>query len=89
MEFEWDPLKATSNIKKHSVGFEEAATVFGDPLSLTISDMDHSGDEQRFVLLGQSYTGRLLIVVHTERSERVRIISARISTRNERKTYEQ
>jgi uncharacterized protein len=89
MEFEWDANKADSNLEKHSVSFEEAATAFGDPLSLTISDPDHSDDEERFVLLGQSFAGHLLVVVHTHRDERIRIIGARIATRNERRSYEE
>ena len=88
MQIEWDPSKATSNLKKHRVPFEEAATAFGDPLSLTIADPDHSDDEERFVLLGQAFTGRLVVVVHTYRHERIRIISARIATSNERRSYE-
>jgi uncharacterized DUF497 family protein len=76
------------NLEKHDVAFDEAATAFGDPLSLTIPDPDHSDDEERFVLLGQSFRGRLVVVVHTGRAERIRIISARIATRNERRTYE-
>ena len=89
MEFEWDRTKAESNIEKHDVSFDEAATAFGDPLSLTIPDPDHSDDEERFVLLGESYVGRLLVVVHTERGERIRIISARLATRTERVNYEE
>jgi uncharacterized DUF497 family protein len=69
VEFEWDPEKAVENERKHGVSFDEAATAFGDPLSLTISDPDHSDDEERFVLLGESYAGRLVVVVHTERQE--------------------
>ena len=88
MEIEWDPNKADSNLEKHGVPFDEAATAFGDPLSLTIADPDHSDDEERFVLLGQSFAGRLVVVVHTFRGERIRIISARIATRNERRSYE-
>ena len=89
MEFEWDQTKAESNLEKHDVSFDEAATAFGDPLSLTIPDPDHSEDEERFVLLGESYVTRLLVVVHTERGERIRIISARLATRNERVNYEE
>lgn len=89
MEFEWDAEKARSNVEKHEVSFDEAATSFGDPLSITIPDPDHSTDEDRFVLLGQSYLARLLVVVHTERSERIRIISARLATRRERHDYEE
>ncbi|MGH2759905.1 MAG: BrnT family toxin [Actinomycetota bacterium] len=89
MEFEWDSEKADSNLAKHGVSFDEAATAFGDPLSLTIADPDHSDDEERFILLGESFAGRLIVVGYTERHERVRIISARIATRNERRSYEE
>ena len=89
MNFEWDPRKAASNARKHGVSFEEAATAFGDPLSITISDPDHSEEEQRFVLLGLSHRERLLVVAHVEWEETVRIISARIATRRERRTYEE
>ena len=89
MEFEWDPAKAAENEQKHGISFGEAATAFGDPLSLTISDPDHSDDEERFVLLGESFSGRLLVVVHTERQERIRIISARLATGRERRSYEE
>jgi hypothetical protein len=88
MEIEWDPNKADSNLEKHGVPFDEAATAFGDPLSLTIADPDHSDGEERFVLLGQSFAGRLMVVVHTYRGERIRIISARIATKQERRSYE-
>ena len=88
MEIEWDPNKADSNLEKHGVPFDEAATAFGDPLSLTIADPDHSDGEERFVLLGQSFAGRLVVVIHAYRDERIRIISARIATRNERRSYE-
>jgi uncharacterized protein len=89
VEFEWDLHKAEANLEKHAISFEEATTVFGDPLSLTISDPDHSDDEKRFILLGQSYAGRLLVVVHTERGAGIRIIGARLATRRERVSYEQ
>lgn len=89
MEFEWDQAKADSNLEKHGVSFDEAATAFGDPLSLTIPDPDHSEDEERFVLLGETYLGRLVVVPHTERGERIRIISARLATGSERTSYEQ
>lgn len=89
MNFEWDPRKAASNLRKHRVSFEEAATAFGDPLSITIGDPDHSEDEQRFLLLGMSHTGRLLVVAHAERAETVRIISARLAGRHERQTYQE
>ncbi|MEA2476565.1 MAG: uncharacterized protein QOC87_764 [Actinomycetota bacterium] len=88
MEIEWDSNKANSNFEKHGIPFDEAATAFGDPLSLTIADLDHSDDEERFVLLGQSFAGRLMVVVHTYRGERIRIIGARIATRNERRSCE-
>ena len=88
MEFEWDQDKAESNLKKHGVSFEEASTVFGDPLSITIPDPDHSSEESRYVQLGQSFSGKLLVVVHTDRKEVVRIISARTASRGERLNYE-
>ena len=86
--FEWDEKKAKQNIKKHGISFEEAATVFGDPFSITIYDPLHSGDEDRFVILGISNKNRVLVVVHTDRDERIRIISARKATQKERKQYE-
>ena len=89
MEFEWDVAKAETNEQRHGVSFDEAATAFGDPLSITIPDPDHSDDEDRFVLLGETYQGRLVVVVHTERSERIRLISARLATRRERRSYEE
>jgi uncharacterized DUF497 family protein len=89
VEFEWDPEKAAENERKHGVSFDEASTAFGDPLSLTISDPDHSDDEERFILLGESYSGRLVVVVHTERLERIRIISAKLATGRERRSYEE
>lgn len=89
MEFEWDPDKAAENEQKHGVSFAEAATAFGDPLSVTISDPDRSDREDRFVLLGESYAGQLVVVVHTERSQRIRIISARLATLRERRSYEE
>ncbi|HSE36360.1 MAG TPA: BrnT family toxin [Blastocatellia bacterium] len=88
MVFEWDERKAQANLKKHQVSFEEASTVFGDPLSLTIDDPVHSEEESRFVTVGKSITGRVLIVVHSDRGDYIRIISARKATRHERKQYE-
>lgn len=88
MEFEWDPEKAAANAKKHGVEFSEAMTVFGDPLELTIADPDHSEDEQRFLSIGSSAAGRLLVVAYTERAGRTRIISAREASAQERKHYE-
>ncbi len=89
LRFEWDENKARRNIEKHGVSFEEAATVFGDPLSLTIDDPLHSGDEERFVTVGETVNQGILVVVHTERGDSIRIINARKATRNERKTYEE
>ena len=88
-QFEWDAAKASSNAKKHRVGFEEASTVFGDPLAVLKSDPDHSVREMRYLLLGASSTGRLLVVAFAERPPRTRIISARRATRAERRQYEQ
>jgi uncharacterized protein len=89
IEFEWDPEKAARNSDKHGVSFHEAATVFGDPLALTYFDPDHSEDEDRFLTFGHSQQGRLLVVSHTDRGDRTRIISARQATRRERKQYEE
>jgi uncharacterized DUF497 family protein len=89
LEFEWDAAKAASNHSKHGVGFEEAVTVFDDPLSTTVIDPDHSLREERLVIFGRSRDGRVLAVMHTERGERVRIISARDATRAERDAYEE
>lgn len=87
--FEWDPVKAAANHAKHQVSFREAMTVFRDPLSITVSDPDHSIHETRFVDIGFSSDGRLLVVVYTERGERIRIIGARAATRRERAVYEE
>ncbi|MCX7408885.1 MAG: BrnT family toxin [Planctomycetales bacterium] len=87
--FEWDEEKAQINLKKHGVSFEEAGSVFASRLSLTIADPLHSDEEDRFVTLGESSSGRLLVVVSTDRGETVRIISARVATRRERKNYEE
>jgi uncharacterized DUF497 family protein len=89
VEFEWDPAKATENVRKHRVSFHEAATVFGDFLGATVADPDHSTDECRFITVGLSRRDRLLMVSHADRGGRVRIISARTLTRNERKVYEE
>lgn len=88
MEFDWDPNKVLHNLKKHGVDFQEAATVFADMLSITYPDPDHSGDEDRFVMIGLSKQNRLLIVAHTDREGLTRIISAREATRTERELYE-
>jgi uncharacterized protein len=88
MEFEWGDEKSLSNRKKHGVSFHEAATIFGDPLAITFSDPDHSVGEHRFLTFGLSMRNRLLVVIHTERDGRTRIISARRATRYERIIYE-
>lgn len=85
--FEWDSNKAKTNVLKHNVSFEEATTVFGDSRSLTIENVSHSLYEKRYVTLGRSFNNRLLVVVHTQRGERIRIISARRASRKERKQY--
>lgn len=89
LQFEWDPQKAAHNKEKHGVTFEEATTVFADPLSATFNDPDHSQGEERFVIIGISQQHRLLMVSHTERGNRVRIISSRELTASERKQYEE
>lgn len=86
--FEWDPNKAKENLKIHGVSFEEAGTAFRDTLSLVIYDPLHSEEEERFVLLGNSYKDRLLVVVHTVRSDNIRLISARKASKKERMQYE-
>lgn len=88
MRFDWDEEKAASNLAKHGVSFQEAATVFGDPLSDTFDDPDHSAEERRFLIIGLSRQGRTLIVSHTDDGETTRIISAREPTRAERESYE-
>lgn len=85
--FEWDENKARQNLGKHDVSFIEAATVFLDPLSVTIDDPEHSQGEQRYIIIGYSNRGRLLVVVHLDRGENIRIISARRATLYERRTY--
>ncbi len=87
--FGWDPKKARSNVRKHNVTFHEAASVFRDVLSSTINDPLHSADESRSVTIGRSDLDRTLVVVHSEESETIRIISARLATRCERKEYEE
>jgi uncharacterized protein len=87
--FEWDESKATLNFRKHGVSFEEAASVFSDPLAYTFADPDHSLGEERLLTFGYSRTGRLLAVIHSERGRAIRVISARNATRHERGTYEQ
>ena len=89
MKFEWDARKDAANRRKHGVGFREAATVFGDPLAATFPDVDHSISEQRFLTIGASAGGRMLVVAHVEIRDTIRIISARPVTRRERKFYEE
>ena len=90
LRFAWDPRKAASNARTHGVSFQEAATAFADPLSLTVPDPDHSGTETRFVLVGLSNRHRLVVVTHVERDDDlVRLISARLATRRERRQYEE
>lgn len=88
LKFEWDPAKAVSNLRKHKVSFHEAATVFGDEMGATVYDPDHSDEEDRFLTIGYSNRRRLLIVSHTDRNDRIRIISARTLKQNERRQYE-
>ena len=89
MKFTWDPTKAEENLKKHGVDFREAATVFADPLSTTFPDADHSTGEQRFLIVGMSALGRILVVPHTDTGDTIRIISARAATGRERRFYEE
>ena len=88
MQFEWDPEKARRNYKKHGVTFDEAVTVFYDPLSATFNDPDHSANEQRHITIGFSTQNRLLVVAYSEREKSTRIISARPATADERKNHE-
>jgi len=89
MEFEWNPRKEAANRRKHGVRFREATTVLGDPLAATFPDIDHSVSEQRFLTIGASVRGRILVVAHTESQGKIRIISARPVTRRERRYYEE
>ena len=89
LEFEWDAKKAAANAKKHGVTFHEAATVFSDKLAVTFSDPDHSAREERFVTFGMSQSNRVLVVAHSEREGRIRIISSRPLTKGERRIYEE
>jgi len=88
VRFEWNPEKARKNLKKHGVSFDEAVTVFYDPLSATFDDPDHSKGEQRFITVGVSSQGRLLVIAHTERGNAFHIINARPATAHERKKHE-
>jgi len=87
LQFEWDETKATKNIEKHRVSFDEAATVFDDPMFITFVDEEHSVDEERYITIGLSKQGRLLMVAHTDREGRIRIISARKATKIEEHFY--
>lgn len=89
LTFEWDEVKADENLRKHNVGFDEAKTVFNDPLSITIADPQHSDDERRYIDIGASSKGRILVVSYTERRSDIRIISCRNATKQERKGYEE
>jgi uncharacterized protein len=89
LTFEWDVQKAQENLSKHKVSFDEAKTVFFDPLAITILDPDHSVNEERFIDIGSSAYGQILVVVYTERGSKIRLISCRKATSFERKKYEQ
>ena len=89
LTFEWDEKKAAANRRKHGVSFEEAASAFGDPLSLTIPDPEHSEAEERCVLLGRTERHRLVVVTHTEQADTIRLISARLAMPAERRDYEE
>ena len=89
LQFDWDDGKAKTNLRKHDISFAEAISVFFDPFSITIDDPDHSADEERFVDIGMSDRGRPLVVVYTERGARIRLISCRKASSDERKFYEQ
>lgn len=89
LDFTWDPDKAASNAEKHGITFPEASTAFGDPLSITVPDPDHSEGEARFLLMGLTSGGRLVVVAHLEGQDAIRIISARLATRAERRDYEE
>jgi uncharacterized DUF497 family protein len=89
VNFEWDPKKAAKNLQKHRVSFKEAATVLGNSLSITYPNPDHSINEERFITIGESRQGRLLMIAHTERGNNIRILSARELTRQERQFYEE
>jgi uncharacterized DUF497 family protein len=89
MKFEYDPRKAATNLRKHGVSFEEAITVFADPLRAVAPDTQHSWDEERLVTVGQSTKGRILFIVYTETDSSVRLIGARVATAKERSQYEE
>jgi uncharacterized DUF497 family protein len=87
-DFEWDVEKATGNLDKHGISFEEGTSIFNDPLVATIFDPDHSESEDRYISIGMSVRRRLLVAVHTYREERIRLISCRLAANSERKIYE-
>ena len=89
LSFEWDEVKAKENLRKHEVSFEEGKTIFNDPFLFTFPDYEHSVDEERYVNIGLSVTGRILILTHTERQDKIRIISCRKATARERRFYEE
>ncbi|OGV64249.1 MAG: hypothetical protein A2498_05300 [Lentisphaerae bacterium RIFOXYC12_FULL_60_16] len=89
MNFDWDPRKAASNVRKHGVNFHEAAMIFADPLSITVHDPDHSVTEHRFITVGMDPARRVLIVSHADRGDTIRLISARKTTQQERRYYEE
>ena len=88
-DFEWNPLKSERNVQKHGVTFVEASSVFDDPVFITLLDDEHSDDEERFITIGLSTSNRLIMVAHTERENRIRVISARKATKNEEKFYQE
>ena len=88
LTFEWDEEKANSNLKKHKISFEEGKTILDDPFLLTFPDLEHSEFEERYINIGTSVRGRILILIHTERGENIRIINCRKATSTERKAYE-
>ena len=88
LRFEWDEMKAVANARKHGLSFEEATTIFSDPNTITIFDVEHLDEEDRFIDIGLSASGRILVVVYTERGTRIRIISCRKATPAERRQYE-
>ncbi len=89
LDFEWDEDKASANLKKHRVSFDEAKTIFGDPFATTINDSLHSVGERRFIDVGRSETGKILVVSYTQRGRRIRLINCRVATKAERRTYEE
>ena len=89
MEFEYDAAKAALNFKKHGLTFEEASTIFGDPMAYTFADPDHSVGEESWLVLGMSHSARLFAVIYTHRGEKYRIVRARLATKRERKIYEE